>query len=257
MTILGCSIIFFATTLGATIVFFFKKDFNKKASSIICGFSAGVMISASIWGLLIPSLNNSFYMKDFYFVPAIVGILCGALFLLIIDLLTKSIKSKANRQEKAVEGKNKLTRFVVAFTVHNIPEGLAVGFAFGSAIASNLASSFATAMGLAIGIAIQNIPEGAAVALPVYKETGSKGKGFLWGMLSGIVEPLCSVIGLILASKIATLLPWFLSFSAGAMIFVSVEDLIPDSRYNEESHIGTWAFIVGFLIMLILDIVLG
>lgn len=147
-----------------------------------------------------------------------------------------------------------MTRFVIAFTVHNIPEGMAVGFAFGSALSIGTDSAMITALMLAIGIAIQNIPEGVAVALPVYKYTGKKSKGFLWGMLSGIVEPIFAAVGVVLASQIRTLLPWFLCFSAGAMIFVSVDDLVPDAKH-EDSHIGAWAFMVGFIVMMFLDII--
>ena len=254
MIIIGCSITFIATILGAAIVFFFKEDFSGKTNSIISGFSAGVMVAASIWGLLLPSISYASYLEKFSFLPALVGVIVGSLFLVIIDAITKHINN-SSKNPLAPE-KLKLTRFVIAFTVHNIPEGLAVGFAFGTALASASSSSFFTAMGLAIGIAIQNIPEGAAVALPVYKQTGSKAKGFLWGTISGIVEPIFAVLGVLLASTIEALLPWFLAFSAGAMIFVSIEDLIPEAKYSA-SHLGTWSFILGFLVMMVLDIALG
>lgn len=257
LTAFGCLIIFVATTFGALIVFFFKKDFNKKVNSIICGFSSGIMISASIWGLIMPALSQSENMGKWSFLPVAIGLVVGALFLVVVDIVVNKINSKSKTGElEGTIAKNKLTRFVVAFTFHNIPEGMAVGFAFGTALNSGEASSFIAAMGIAIGIAIQNIPEGMAVALPVYKHTGKKGFSFLIGMLSGIVEPIFAFVGVMLASKISVLLPWLLAFSAGSMLFVSFEDLIPEAN-ETYPKLGTWALMVGFIVMMILDIALG
>lgn len=253
-TVFGCLIIFIATTLGSTFVYFISGDINKKLSCIISGFSAGIMFAASVWSLILPSISYAENYGKLSFLPAVIGIVFGCLLILIIDIIILFInKNKNNTNKNSV----KLKRFVTAFTLHNIPEGMAVGFAFGSALSSGSNLAFMGAIGLAIGIAIQNIPEGLAVALPVYKHTNSKHKGFIVGTLSGIVEPLFAFIGVVLASQIEILLPWFLAFSAGSMLFVSVEDLIPDAKYSDSSHIGTWSFIIGFLIMMLLDVVLG
>jgi len=253
LTIFGCLIIFFATTFGASLVFFLKNNISKKLNCIISGFSAGIMVAASIWSLILPSIEYASYLKDWDFLPAAIGIVSGCLFLLVIDLIVRLINRKKNIN--SLESV-KIKRFVIAFTLHNIPEGMAVGFAFGCALSGTSNAMFMGAIGLAVGIAIQNIPEGLAVALPVYKYSGSKKKGFFIGMISGIVEPLFAFISVLLASQIQGVLPWALAFSAGSMLFVSIEDLIPEAKYSESSHIGTWGFIVGFLIMMLLDILL-
>jgi len=253
-TIFGCLIIFVATTIGATFVYFIHGEINKKLSCIISGFSAGIMFAASIWSLIIPSISYAKSYGKLSFLPAVIGIIVGCLLILLIDIFILLInKKKTNMNEQSI----KLRRFVIAFTLHNIPEGMAVGFAFGSALSTGSHLALAGAIGVAIGIAIQNIPEGLAVALPVYKHTKSKHKGFLFGTLSGIVEPVFAFIGVLIASQVQILLPWFLAFSAGSMLFVSVEDLIPDAKYSDTSHIGTWSFIVGFLVMMLLDVLLG
>lgn len=252
MTILGCTIIFIATTIGSAMIYFMKKEINKKINCIISGFSAGIMFSASIWSLILPAISFSENYGKWNFIPAVVGVVLGCFLILIIDIIVRFINKNKNSNFESI----KLKRFVIAFTLHNIPEGMAVGFALGSALLSAENIAFAGAFGLAVGIAIQNIPEGLAVSLPVYNHTKNKNKSFLVGTLSGVVEPIFAFLSVLLASKIKPLLPWFLAFSAGAMIFVSVEDLIPESK-NENSHAGTWGFIVGFLVMMILDVALG
>lgn len=253
MTIFGCTIIFIATTIGSLLIFVMKKEISKKLNCIINGFSAGIMIAASIWSLILPSISFSENLGKLNFIPASIGILAGCFLILLIDIVIFFINKKQQKSEESL----KLHRFVIAFTLHNIPEGMAVGFALGSALHSGGNIGIAGAIGLAIGIAIQNIPEGLAVALPVYKHTQNKNKAFLLGMLSGIVEPVFAFISVLLVSQIKVLLPWFLAFSAGSMIFVSVEDLIPDAKESQNSHAGTWGFIVGFLLMMILDVLLG
>lgn len=253
ITIIGCSITFLATIIGSCIVFFIKNNFSTKVTAIINGFSAGVMIAASIWGLILPSFEQSKHLENLYFLPTVAGIIIGCLFLSFIDIIVKSINKK-NNNSQLIDGKNKLIRFISAFTVHNIPEGLAVGFAFGSALNIGSDSAMIVALSLAIAIAIQNIPEGIAVALPVYKATGSKKKGFLWSILSGSIEPVFAVVGIILATQIEPLLPWLLSFAAGAMIFVSIDDLIPDGK-RENSSLGAWSFMIGFILMMLLDLI--
>lgn len=253
MTIFGCTIIFIATTIGSLLIFVMKKEISKKLNCIINGFSAGIMIAASVWSLILPSISFSENLGKLNFIPASVGILAGCFLILLIDIVIFFINKKQQKSEESL----KLHRFVIAFTLHNIPEGMAVGFALGSALHSGGDIAIAGAIGLAIGIAIQNIPEGLAVALPVYKHTQNKNKAFLLGMLSGVVEPVFAFISILLVSQIKVLLPWFLAFSAGSMIFVSVEDLIPDAKESQNSHAGTWGFIVGFLLMMILDVLLG
>lgn len=252
MIIFGCLVIFVATTIGSLLIFVMKKEISKKLNCIINGFSAGIMIAASVWSLILPSISFSENLGKLNFIPASVGILAGCFLILLIDIVIFFINKKQQKNEESL----KLRRFVIAFTLHNIPEGMAVGFALGSALHSGGDIAIAGAIGLAIGIAIQNIPEGLAAALPVYKHTQNKNKAFLFGMLSGVVEPVFAFISVLLVSQIKVLLPWFLAFSAGSMIFVSVEDLIPDAK-NQNSHAGTWGFIVGFLVMMILDVVLG
>lgn len=250
ITIIGCVIIFIATILGSSLIFFFSNQINPKLSSIINGFSAGIMIAASVWGLIIPAVESSSHLGHFSFVPAIIGIILGSFLILLIDIIL-NLKHKHKTQQE-----NKLTRFLIAFTIHNIPEGLAVGFSFGCALTLNNPALLASSLGLAVGIAIQNIPEGMAVALPVYKQTLNKSKSFLFGVLSGVVEPIFAVVGVFLATHLQHILPWLLAFSAGAMLFVSTDDLIPESKISN-SHSGTWGFILGFIIMMILDIALG
>ena len=252
MTIFGCLVIFVATTIGSLLIFVMKKEISKKLNCIINGFSAGIMIAASVWSLILPSISFSEALGNLDFIPASVGILAGCFLILLIDIIIFFINKKQQKSEESL----KLRRFVIAFTLHNIPEGMAVGFALGSALHSGGNIAIAGAIGLAVGIAIQNIPEGLAVALPVYKHTQNKNKAFLIGMFSGVVEPVFAFISILLATQVKVLLPWFLAFSAGSMIFVSVEDLIPDAK-NQNSHAGTWGFIVGFLLMMILDVVLG
>lgn len=252
--IFGCLIIFIATTFGSALIYFMKKDINKKINSIISGFSAGIMISASIFSLILPSISYAENFGKWDFVPAVIGILAGSFLILLIDIIMKIMNKK--NQDASIESL-KLKRFVFAVTLHNIPEAMAVGFAIGSALNTGSSTALMGALGLAVGIAIQNIPEGLAVALPVYNHTKNKNKSFFIGTMSGLVEPIFAFISILIASTIQVLLPWFLAFSAGAMLFVSVEDLIPEAKYGESSHAGTWGFIIGFVLMMILDITLG
>lgn len=252
--IFGILIPFLLTTIGSAFVYCLKSDFNKKISALIMGFSAGIMVAASIWSMIIPSFNYMGHWGNWSFIPAAVGISLGCIFVLLADIIINKVNKPQLKNE--ILNDKKLSRFLIAFTVHNIPEGLAVGFALGSAILLNSATALTGAMGLAIGIAIQNLPEGMAVSLPVYKATGKKTKSFFVGLFSGIVELAFAILGFLLAMHIEFLIPWLLCFSAGCMLFVTAEDLIPESKV-ENSHIGTWGFIIGFLIMMILDITLG
>jgi len=255
--VIGFSIIFLATTLGATFEFFFKKDISDKVNTLFLGFAAGIMIAASVWSLLIPSIEGAASYGSFSFLPAVVGFLLGGAFLVLIDKVVPHLHKGTGQEEGPNAALKKSTKLFLAITIHNIPEGLAVGFAFGGAAVLGTTEAMITALGLSIGIAIQNIPEGAAVALPLKRETGSAGKSFLFGMGSGAVEPVAAVIGYFLAAGLTAIQPWLLAFAAGAMIFVVAEDLIPDAKLIENPHLGTWGVMAGFVVMMALDVALG
>lgn len=260
MIIFGVSFIFLMTTTGAALIFIFKKGISPKLNTIFLGFAAGIMVAASIWSLLIPAINQSDFLGKLSFLPSAIGFFLGGLFLFGIDRLVPHFHSKSNQEEGVKNTLSRSTKLFLAIAIHNVPEGLAVGFAFGVALVTKGAAqavSFASALGLAIGIGLQNFPEGAAVSLPMADELGSKIKAFLYGAFSGIIEPIAAVFGILLASSLATIMPWFLSFAAGAMVYVVVEELIPEAHLSEHSHWGTWSFMVGFVIMMILDVALG
>lgn len=255
--IFGVCFIFLMTTLGSAVVFFFKKDLNKKFRQLFLGFASGVMIAASIWSLLIPALedNSITYMPQW--IPGAIGFVVGGLFLFALDKLIPHFHPETKEEEGIKSNLTRSSKMFLAVTLHNIPEGLAVGLAFGVGIQQNDPVLIASALGLAIGIGLQNFPEGAALALPIKEETGSRAKGFMYGMFSGIVEPIAAVIGILLATSITSLMPWALSFAAGAMIYVTIEELIPEAHIDEHSHLGTWGTMIGFVIMMILDVALG
>lgn len=255
MVLLGICFIFIMTTLGAVLVFFFKKDISHKTNTLFLGFAAGIMIAASVWSLLIPSIENS-NMGKLSWLPAAVGFIIGGFFLILIDKIVPHMH-QSGTEEGPHTSLKKSTKLFLAVTIHNIPEGLAVGFAFGAAATLGENAAYFAALGLAIGIGIQNFPEGAAIALPMKKATGSSKKAFMYGFLSGVVEPIFAVLGYFLAAYISVLQPWLLAFAAGAMIFVVAEDLIPDAKLIEHPHLGTWGVMVGFVIMMILDVALG
>ena len=247
--VLGFSITFIMTTLGALCVYFLKKP-STFVNMLTIGFASGIMLSASVWSLLIPSIEYSEEQyQNLFILPVAIGFLLGGMFMVLLDKITGHFSNL-----KKDEGKNKAFKLFTAVTVHNIPEGLAVGFAFGSAFATN--SPMFSAFLIALGIALQNFPEGLAVALPMHKTLGSKHKAFLYGTASGIVEPIFAILGFFLASQLTFLMPWLLSFSAGAMIYVVVEELLPELHINEKTTIGTWAFMIGFVLMMLLDLCL-
>lgn len=257
ITVLGMGIIFVATTLGASLVYFFKKDISAKLNTVLLGFAGGVMIAASIWSLLLPSLAQSESLGNWKFLPALGGFIAGGLFMVLVDKLVPHFHKGNNEEEGVRSSLSKSGKMFLAMTIHNVPEGLAVGFAFGGAAIVGSQEAFLAALGLAIGIAIQNFPEGAAVALPMVRQTGSKHKAFLYGMFSGLVEPIAATGGYFLATALTTAMPYLLAFAAGAMIFVVVEDLIPDAHLAEHPHLGTWGIMAGFAVMMVLDVALG
>jgi len=253
--ILGIALIFVCTTLGALFVFFIrKKEISPKLNKIFTGFAAGVMFSASFFSLIKPALeSNVTYLPSWSVVT--ISIVLGAGFLWLIDKIVPHFHN-AEKQEEGLQVKrmSKTSKMFLAVTIHNIPEGLSVGIAFGVALSqSDNHALLLGALLLAIGIGIQNIPEGAVVSLPIKGETGSSGKAFLFGMLSGVVEPLAAVIGLFLAMQIQGIMPWALAFAAGCMIYVVAEEMIPEMTSEGHDHFGVWSFIFGFVVMLALD----
>lgn len=252
---IGILIPFIGTTLGAFLVFFMKNNLNKKIEKLLLGFASGVMIAASIWSLIIPSIEMAENQNVIQWVPAVVGFVTGILFLLIIDLLVPHLE---HGKVKGIKTKlNKNTMLILAVTLHNIPEGMAVGVVFAGIIMGSAGMTLAGAYALAIGIAIQNFPEGAIISMPLRSTGMSRKKAFYYGTLSGIVEPIAAFTTLLLTSIIVPLLPYFLSFAAGAMIYVVVDELIPESQKGELSCLGTIGVTIGFLIMMVLDVTLG
>ncbi len=253
--LIGIPLIFICTTLGALFVFFIRnREISPRLSKIFTGFAAGVMFSASFFSLIKPALESEVTYMPSWVVVAI-SIALGALFLWGIDKLVPHFHS-AEKQEEGLPTRamSKTSKMFLAVTIHNVPEGLSVGIAFGVALSQG--GNPALLMGallLAIGIGIQNIPEGAVVSLPIKGETGSSSKAFIFGMLSGIVEPIAAVIGLFLAMQIQGIMPWALAFAAGCMIYVVAEEMIPEMTSEGHDHFGVWSFIIGFIIMLALD----
>lgn len=253
--IIGISIIFVATTLGSLFVYFFKKKtISNTLNRIFIGFAAGVMFSASFFSLIMPALEVETTYMPVWLIVAISVILGGG-FLWLIDKLVPHFHVSENKDEGLPsKGLSKNSKMFLAVTIHNIPEGLSVGIAFGVALANpGNHALLVGALLLAIGIGIQNIPEGAVVALPIKGETGSSTKGFLFGMFSGIVEPIAAVVGLFLAMQIQAIMPWALAFAAGCMIYVVGEEMIPEMKGEGHDHFGVWSFILGFVVMMILD----
>ena len=253
--IIGISLVFICTTLGALFVFFIrKKEISPKLGKIFTGFAAGVMFSASFFSLIKPAIETEVsYMPSWLVV--VISIVLGAGFLWCIDKITPHFHASENKEEGLkTKQMSKTSKMFLAVTIHNIPEGLSVGIAFGVALSQqNNAALLTGALLLAIGIGIQNIPEGAVVSLPIKSETGSSKKAFVFGMFSGIVEPIAAVIGLFLAMQIQGIMPWALAFAAGCMIYVVAEEMIPEMTSEGHDHFGVWSFILGFVIMLALD----
>ena len=257
LAIIGTTFTFLATALGAAMVFFFRKDLPARVHRIFLGFAAGVMIAASVWSLLIPAMELS-AEQGLYpsWLAAAGGFVLGGLFLMALDKVLPHLHANSQKTEGLASSFKRTTMLVFAVTLHNIPEGLAVGLALGLA-GSSEAISLSGAVALSLGMALQNFPEGAAISLPLKKEGLSNNRSFLLGALSGIVEPIAGVTGVLIAGNISTVMPWFLAFSAGAMIYVVVEELIPEANLSEHSHTGTVSVMLGFLIMMILDVALG
>lgn len=254
----GLLIPFLGTALGSACVFFMKKEMSPKLQKALSGFAAGVMIAAGVWSLLIPSMEQAAEqgMGKLGFIPAVIGFCLGMLFLLLLDVVTPHMHIN-----ETVEGpKSKLkktTMMVLAVTLHNIPEGMAVGVLYAGWYTGAVQVSASAALALAIGIAIQNFPEGAIISMPLKSEGLSKTKAFLDGAASGVVEPIAALLTILLTGLITPVLPYLLSFAAGSMIYVVVEELIPESQAGEHSNVGTIGVSIGFVLMMILDVALG
>lgn len=255
--LVGILLPFLGTCLGAALAFFMRSEMNNSIQRCLTGFAAGVMIAASVWSLLIPSLQQAASGVIPTFVPAVVGFWAGILFLLLLDNTIPHLHADSDEPEGIVTELRKTTMLVLAVTLHNIPEGMAVGVVFTGWIAGNSGISMMAAVSLALGIAIQNFPEGAIISIPLQAEGMSKRKSFFMGVLSGVVEPVAAVLTILAASLVVPILPYLLSFAAGAMVYVVVEELIPEMSAGEHSNLGTLAFAIGFTLMMALDTALG
>lgn len=255
--ILGILIPFAGTALGSAMVFFMRQEMNQKVQKLLLGFASGVMIAASVWSLLIPSIDMAEQEGGIAWVPAAAGFLLGMGFLLLLDTVTPHLHFTEEKPEGVPSHLKKTTMLVLAVTLHNIPEGMAVGVTFAGVLAENTTITMAGAFALSIGIAIQNFPEGAIISMPLKEQGNSKGRSFVYGVLSGIVEPIGAVITILLTGLILPLLPYLLAFAAGAMIYVVVEELIPEAQAGEHSNISTIGVAAGFVLMMILDVALG
>ena len=254
---IGLLIPFLGTILGSAMVFLMKDKINSRVEKFLLGFASGVMMAASVWSLMIPSIDMAQEEHIIKWLPAAGGFSLGIIFLLVIDSITPHLHLKSKKPEGLKAKLKNSTMMVLAVTIHNIPEGMSVGVVFAGILSQNISISLAGAFALSIGIAIQNFPEGAIISMPLKGEVLSKGKSFLYGALSGIVEPIAAIITILIASVIEPILPYLLSFAAGAMIYVVVEELIPELQEGEHSNIGTIGVAIGFVIMMILDVALG
>ncbi len=256
MLALGLLIPFAGTTLGAAMVYLMKDKINDRLEKFLLGFASGVMIAASVWSLIIPSIEMS-EGYELKFIPAAVGFLLGMAFLLLLDSVIPHLHIDKTQEGIKTNKLKKTTMMVLAVTLHNIPEGMAVGVTLAAALKSNSGITMAAATALSIGIAIQNFPEGAIISMPLKSEGSSKTKAFILGTLSGAVEPVFGLITVLVTSVILTALPYLLSFAAGAMIYVVAEELIPDSQAGKHSNLAIFGIAVGFVLMMILDVYFG
>ncbi len=255
--LVGILLPFVGTTLGAACVFLMKNSIAPLLQKTLTGFAAGVMVAASVWSLLIPSMEMTGKEGVAGLVPALVGFMAGILFLLLLDMIVPHQHLDTNQSEGPKSHLSKTTKLVFAITLHNIPEGMAVGVALAGALEHNSYMSMAGAVALSVGIAIQNFPEGAIVSMPLRSAGNSRRKSFLMGTLSGVVEPIGAILTILLASVIVPVLPYLLAFAAGAMMYVVVEELIPETQEGRHSNMGTIGFALGFMLMMVLDVLLG
>ena len=253
----GILIPFLGTSAGAACVFFMKKNLNEQIQRALTGFAAGVMVAASIWSLLIPAIEQSSGLGKFSFVPAAVGFWIGVLFLLLLDHMIPHLHQNSDKAEGPKSRLQRTTMLVLAVTLHNIPEGMAVGVVYAGYLTGHAQITIMGAMALSIGIAIQNFPEGAIISMPLKSAGMGSWKSFIGGVLSGIVEPIGGTLTILVTAMVVPMMPYFLSFAAGAMLYVVVEELIPEMSEGEHSDIGVLSFAVGFMVMMALDVALG
>ena len=253
----GILIPFIGTALGSACVFFMKRSLGDLVQRALAGFAAGVMVAASIWSLLIPAIEQSEDMGKLSFLPAFIGFWVGVLFLLLLDRLIPHLHIGSDKAEGPKSKLGRTTMMMLAVTLHNIPEGMAVGVMYAGFLAGNSQITAASALALSLGIAIQNFPEGAIISMPLKAEGQKKSKAFLGGVLSGVVEPVGAVLTLLAAQLVMPALPYFLSFAAGAMLYVVVEELIPELQNDGHSSIGIIGVALGFVLMMVLDVALG
>ena len=256
-TVYGILIPFLGTSLGAACVLFMRRQLSDTVQRALTGFAAGVMVAASAWSLLIPAMEQAAWMGKLAFLPAFAGFWVGILFLLALDHLIPHLHARSNQTEGPKSRLQRTTMMVLAVTLHNIPEGMAVGVVYAGLLSGTAQITAAGALALSLGIAIQNFPEGAIISMPLRAEGESKGRAFLNGVLSGIVEPIGAVLTILGTRLIVPALPYLLSFAAGAMLYVVVEELIPEMSQGKHSNLGALAFAVGFSIMMALDVALG
>lgn len=246
------------STIGSLLVYCFKESESEKLNTVFFGFAAGIMIAASIWSLLLPAIEEAERLLDKYAVlPIVFGVLFGGALMILFEKALKVFEKRKNHQENGAILLKKSAKLFFAVTLHNIPEGLAVGFAFGVASVLGNTAAYFTALGLAFGIGIQNFPEGLAVSLPISAELKNKSKAFFYGVLSGVIEPVFAVIGYFTATYLNVLQPWLLSFSAGAMLFVVAEELIPNAKSEKSCLISACFVLLGFSLMMALDVAFG
>lgn len=255
--IIGLLIPFIGTTLGASCALFLKNELKSVIQKVLLGFASGIMVAASVWSLIIPSIEMSMNMKKFAFIPAAVGVIVGMLFLLLMDHVIPHLHLNTDEPEGIKTNFKKTAMLIFAVTLHNIPEGMAVGVVFAGVLSQSAHITLSSAIALSLGIAIQNFPEGAIVSLPLRSEGNGRGKAFLYGTLSGVVEPVAAALTIVFADAMILILPYLLAFAAGAMLYVVVEELIPEASTGKHSNIGTIGFCIGFVIMMILDVALG
>ena len=248
---------FLGTVIGSTFVFFLKGQMNRRVQRVLTGFAAGVMVAASIWSLIVPAIEQSESMGKLAFLPAFLGVWAGFGFLLLLDQLVPHLHLNSTKPEGSKSGLGKSAMLVLAVALHNLPEGMAVGVVVAGQVAGNTSISTAAVLSLAMGIALQNLPEGAIISMPLKSAGMSRGKSFWYGVLSGVIEPIGAVLTILMAAWIAPVLPFLLAFAAGAMLYVVVEELIPEMSEGEHSNIGTIAFAAGFTLMMALDVALG
>jgi ZIP family zinc transporter len=256
-TAIGLLIPLLGTMLGAAFVFFMKKDMSPKLQKSLLGFASGVMIAASVWSLLIPAIEMRSGRGGWAVLPAAIGFLAGVGFLLLLDELTPHLHLGTDQPEGPRSKLSRTAMLALAVTIHNLPEGMAVGVVFAAASQGAESVSLASAVAVSLGIAIQNIPEGAIISMPMCAEGNSKAKSFLIGSLSGVVEPLGGLLVVLLAAWLTPILPYMLAFAAGAMCYVVVEELIPEASSGEHSNLSTIGFAMGFVLMMVLDVVMG